>query len=1309
MSRQSIQAGKAVIVVELTDRATMQFSKLTSGLSAQIMKASRSLRNLSTGAAGGLFATGVAVRNTMKDFISFEDQMLNLTVKLGYFGNLTQEQSGNIEGLRKTIMNLGRTTAFTSKEVADAAVSLAQAGFSVDEIKGSLKGALDFARGTGYALGDSADMLANIVRTFNMFGANDTLETRMNKITNVTSQMVKATRLGTIEIQDLRESLKYASGTAGNLGIKLPVLLGFLVQMSESGLKASLAGTSMNTALLNMIKSSDKLKTIAPNFSIATDAAGNEDLVTTMYELFKISSKMSKIEQAAFFQDIFNIRGARAISSVQEMERVTEFIEQIQKAGAESALAAAKMEEGVGGATRRLASAFETLNITIGKVAEGKLVSLFNLAAYGVTIFEEWMKQNGLLALSYLALPPILAGVMIGALALSFALSRLAKAMSLVTIAGKGLRFLGGSLKNTAAMLPTGGQSARAMQAAKVARLQRSIDAAMSGGNATKVAGSKTMAKLIKEAMKLQKMGRGGLFGAIGRGIMGAGRGAGQAAMSSVRGIRSGAAAIAQRKEAIRTNKLMNSAIRGEQMIALKNERAFQAQMAKVSAPAKAATRQIAALPGISAKRVTQLNQINNTLKVVAQNEGRLALFAAMQERSYDRLYSVRKQIAALEAAPIEQIVGAKAGKRTPLTQAALKQQEIARQAKLNSLRAREARLVGIVNRNIGPQQQFFAAQRAKIEKQFAAKQVVAGREQLLTQANIQRSLDAKTAAKTAATRTRQAKTVQALDRTIAGKRVASEMKLATLRSRLTSVRGVGSMAGGLASGAMKGLTGGFKSLRGMMTGANLLRAGQGIMTLAGGFLRLAGSVGRFVFSWNFVGMIFNVLLMFGDKIPAVVNAFKALGAGISGAFGELGKVASYAGPAMNLFKLAFSAFRQGETGVGVQALQTGFMGLVDIIKNQLVAAWNTFLVHVEYMWIVLRKIFEGLKVIFMSIFEGISKTFGFMASPIMASLGDVFGSGGGGNMAQTATMIVQGIDMFVTGFFKGLISLSETLQTFLADFQTILGRSIYTLTGMNAGKEIEREGMGRRTTTEMQASIARGMLEYERKQRAKQLEQIMAISPQEVARRRAGAAAGANERSAQTSYGMDVVYEGLINTLDRNLAKRAADLNSLQQEPKGPSDAQLATQKQKAYNEVQTELAAVRARLAEADQEQGSTDMQKLYDSLQTPEDLGQDNTRLSALSDLIANPGIVDAREKAALLQREQFLLRSLYSTQNNPQQQLQQELPKFLQALTGGAMSTRAILRTDTKRQEDLMKEGNALQQETNRLLSVQGGIG
>jgi hypothetical protein len=994
--------------------------------------------------------------------------------------------------------------------------------------------------------------------------------------------------------------------------------------MSESGLKASLAGTSLNTALLNMIKSSDKLRQTFPTFKISTDAQGNEDLLTTMYELFNLTKNMSRIQKAELFGDIFNIRGARAVSSVQEIERVEKFIESIRLAGAESRLAAAKMEEGPGGAVRRLTSAFETLKITIGKLVEGEFLALFNMGAYIVTLFEEWLKKNKLLAATFLSLPVIFAGTMVGALTLSFALSRLAKAMSLVTLAGKGLRFLGGSLKNTAAMLPIGKPSARAMQAAKVARLQKTIDARMAGGNAAKVAGSKTMAKLISEAMKLQKMGRGGLFGAVGRGIVGAGRGAGRAGLAGIRGVRGGLSALAQRKETIRTNKLMNSAIRGEQMIALKNERAFQAQLTKISTPTKTPPRQIAALPGMSAKRVAQLNQINGTLKVVAQNEGRLARFAAMQERSYDRLYSVRKQITAIEASPVEQIVGAKAGKRTPLTQAALKQQELARQAKLNSLKAREARLVGIVNKNVAPQQQFFAAQRAKIEKQLATKQIVAGREQVMAQAKTQRSLDAKAAAKTASTRARQAKAITSLETGIAGKRVASEMKIATLRSRLTNVRGVGAMAGGLARGAMGGIASGFQSLKGMMTGANLLRAGQGIMTLAGGFLKLAGSVTRFIFSWNFVGMIFNILLMFGDKIPAVVNAFKALGAGISGAFGELGKVATYAGPAMNLFKLAFSAFQQGETGVGIQALQTGFMGLVDIIKNQLVAAWNTFLVHVEYMWIVLRKIFEGLKVIFMSIFEGVSKTLGVMASPIMSSIGDIFGAmngGAGGGMASIATTIVKGIDMFITGFFKGIISLTEGLQTFLADFQSVIGQIISRIPGTGqAGAAIQADAGATRSVAEMRASTARGTLEFERKQRAKQLEQIMAISPQEVAKQRAAEAARANSRSASTSFRMDQAYEGLIGALDMRLKERAKAMDQLQQ-----------------------------------------------------------------------GSPGMPGAPGRAT------------------PGEQMQQELPKFLQALTGSAMSTRAILRTDTKKQEDLLKEQVAQQQETNRILSLQGGIG
>jgi hypothetical protein len=861
--------------------------------------------------------------------------------------------------------------------------------------------------------------------------------------------MVKATRLGTIEIQDLRESLKYASGTAGNLGIKLPVLLGFLVQMSESGLKASLAGTSLNTALLNMIKSSDKLRQTFPTFKISTDAQGNEDLLTTMYELFNLTKNMSRIQKAELFGDIFNIRGARAVSSVQEIERVEKFIESIRLAGAESRLAAAKMEEGPGGAVRRLTSAFETLKITIGKLVEGEFLALFNMGAYIVTLFEEWLKKNKLLAATFLSLPVIFAGTMVGALTLSFALSRLALVIRGLTAAGKGLRSLGGlmgtSLLNLSKALTPGKRppsqiaiqmAAYKKQQQKVAKLQQAVDIAMAKAQAGKTP--------------------------------------------------AGAAAAMQR---VAQGKRMRSLISGTTKLSEMK-------------------RQIAARQNA----VTSFSAL------------RAAVGERLQTRQETKFYKNRQKGYNLHAA------------------------QMARQYRFQSTLA--------------------AAAQARGANPAPYAQAAAGYKQ-----------------------------------------------------RMLASRKSASLAGGLAKKSQ---------MTGMMQGLGVIGrtaavSGKGILTLGIGFLKLTASITRFVFSWNFVGMIFNILLLFGDKIPAVVNAFKALGAGISGAFGELGKVATYAGPAMNLFKLAFSAFQQGEAGVGVQALQTGFMGLVDIIKNQLVAAWNTFLVHVEYMWIVLRKIFEGLKVIFMSIFEGVSKTLGVMASPIMSSIGDIFGAmnggAGGGGMASMATTIVKGIDMFITGFFKGIISLTETLQTFLADFQSVIGQIISRIPGTGqAGAAIQADAAATRSVAEMRASSARGALETERKQRAKQLEQIMAISPQEVAKQRAAEAARANDRSASTSFRMDQAYEGLIGALDMKLKERAKAMDQLQQ-----------------------------------------------------------------------GSPGMPGAPGRAT------------------PGEQMQQELPKFLQALTGSAMSTRAILRTDTKKQEDLLKEQVAQQQETNRILSLQGGIG
>jgi TP901 family phage tail tape measure protein len=1253
MSRQSIQAGKAVIVIDLADQATAKFSKLVSNMSAKMMQASRALRDTSLNATAGFVLSQIAVRGLIKDFVSFEDKILNLTVKMGFFGNKTAEQTAIINDLEQTIMQLGRTTAFTSQEVADAAISLAQAGFSAEELKSSLQGVLDLARGTNYSLGESADFVANLIRTYNMFGADDSLEQKTAKVTRLTSQLVASTRLGTIEIVDLREAFKYAAGKAAALGIEIETLMAYFIQMSESGLKASLAGTSLNTMMSNLSNNLAKIQKYFPKFQITLTKTGKVDLLSTQKQLLKLTESMDFLKRTSFFQEVFNMRGERAFAASVEVERIKAFEQAIKRAGAESRLAAAVMESGAGGAVRRFTSALETLRITIVKLYSKEFTGLVNGLAFLVTVVERFIANYKGLTLALLTSPVIFGAVAVGAMTLSFVLARLARALRLVSAAGHGLKFLGGGLlgaaKGTAAMFGPKGPSRAAQIATQmkaVAKLQTKIQAMSAkaltrkttAGQAKAMAGvanSKTMQKLVAASQKLQtlqKLPPNSLLGLLSR--------FGQTAKQVIPVTQKMAAAVGKagrafvaRQKAIKTNALMNSAIRGEQMIALKQERAMQAQIAKASTPIKPGVAQKAAMPGMSAKRASQLKAINSTLINIAANEGRLARFAAIQERTYDRLYKVRKEIAALEAAKPEQIVGAKAGKRTPLTQQALRQQEIRRQAKLASLRAREAKMAAIVNRNVGPQQTFFAKQRERVQKVFNAKQKVAGIEQARAQAGVQRSLDAKAATKTAASRTRQAATLKRLEIAQRGQRVASEMKIATLRSRLTNVKGAGSIVGG---GLMKGLSalkgGGIAAFKGIFNMGTLGKVVTSVNAIALGFLKVAGSVTRFVFSWNFVGMIFNILLLFGDKIPPVVQAFQALGRGISGAFGELGKIANYAAPALQLFQLAIEAFMQGDISTGVFAISSAFSGIADIISNQIMAAWNTFMANVDYLWVTLMKVFTALKSIFMSIFEGVSQTAGVIASPIFNSFKDVFSmfSGGGkGGIESRAFGFTVGLDKFITELFRGAIFLHEQLMKFLAAFQSVIGQIISRIPGMGAaGRGIQMDASVTSQTAFLESKRARKELETQRARREQELSAMFATNTAGRADQRRQAAAGYNAQSQQSSFNMSRSLEIAAELFEANMQKRAAEIARLQQERDSFGDGKI-------------------------------------------PQSTGQGAAWLEQLD-------------------------------------QMQSGLQKYLQSVTGSAMSTRSIYRVDTKTQEQLMKDQLDEQRETNRLLSTGAGM-
>jgi len=1113
MTRRSIEAGKAVIVVDILDKANASFSKLTS----KMMASARGLRNLGQQAAGAGLLTGLVTRSVINNFTDFEDKILNLSAKLGYFGIETAQQKANIKDLTKVIIDLGRVTSYTSAEVADAAISLAQAGFSVSEIKSSLKSVLDLARGTNYALGDSADLLANTIRTFNLFKPGDSaqiLAENMQTINHVSSMMVKATRLGTIEIQDLRESMKYAGGTAVNLGSNLSTVLGLLVQMSESGLKASLAGTSMNTAFLNLANNLEDLQGRLPKFqlfmSTLQDGTKGVDFGQTLKSLMDATKGMDRMEKTKLFGDIFNIRGSRMVSSVQEMERVQFFIQEIAAAGEEAALSAAKMESGLGGAIRRLTSGLEALNITAGYTFKDGATAMTNFATVGVAALEKLTVKHKLLVGSLIFSPVIFIGIAASAMILSVVLAKLRTVLLGLASAFNGLKrfggFLGGSLKNTGGMIAgmVNNRAAKAglikKQAEKVAKMEAKINASVAAAAAkktpagqasalAKVNASKKMAAFKAEQAKLAEMTKKAKpMAAISR--MGSAIAGKASALNNVRKDR--ADIKGQMKlEGVLQKKNLRDTIAAQKAVKVKagvelphqqklnsltkNRQVMALHEAKLHKRRMAESARYVGLVGKADKKVMDsyrkqngiLQQIQIKAKEEIANNARAAKFNSIQEKTYDRLYAIRKRIVELDK-PIDQIVGAKDGKRTPLTQEKLKQMEIARQKQLVDLKMREAKMASIVNAKSATQSSYFQ----KLEKSQTTRVNA-----LQMQASLSAKLDL------ADKRSKQIDKMKGIHKEeIATKKhiISADRRIAVQKAQISSSKKLAIIdaqrarasigAQGMANNAMsqKRVAAAGRALKGasymktLFSGANMAKTfatlGKGvsmIFSLSKSFAILTFRLSRFVFSWNFVGLAFNALLMFGHKIPFIRKAFEDIGSGFGAAFAEIGKIATYAAPALKLFGIAFEAFLKGDTQIGVAAVSAGFSGLVSIIQNQLTAAWNAFAAKVGAVWITIKGIFVTIWSIIDALMKGLSSAFGSILTPIFDAVGSMFD--GKGNFAddlkQVFLVLVMSLNNFITSFFGAISKLVTWGRQFAGEVQVAIGLAFFNIPGFkNAG-----------------------------------------------------------------------------------------------------------------------------------------------------------------------------------------------------------------------------------------------------------------
>lgn len=441
-TRGQITAGQAVIVVTIDNQIQNALKKIE----AQVRKFAAGIGQIGFDMFRGGLLGSIPVFASIKEFQDFEDEILRLGTKL-------QTTDRILARVEERIRSLGKTTSFTALEVAKGATSLAQAGLTPQEVMDGLQSVLDLARGAKITLDESADLLANTSATFKI---------PVDQFNEIASQFIATARLSTIEVINLKEAIKEASGTLNDLNIDLPTSLALLAQLGFRSLKGTKAGTTLNTMLLNLVA---KMKQIGKvlNVEISNIDGSMRPILEVLDEFSTKIQKLPETQRIRLSQQLFNIRGSRGETALREIDKIRRLAQEIRTAGDEARLAAQKMDSGLGGSVRRATSAINDLAISLGKNLSPTLQRLLDLVPALSASIDELVTKFPLLTTLVLTLPPGILAVGTGLLITSFALGKFATLLGVVGsaagLAFKTLTSLGASLKssiNTPVLLAVG-------------------------------------------------------------------------------------------------------------------------------------------------------------------------------------------------------------------------------------------------------------------------------------------------------------------------------------------------------------------------------------------------------------------------------------------------------------------------------------------------------------------------------------------------------------------------------------------------------------------------------------------------------------------------------------------------------------------------------------------------------------------------------------------------------------------------------------------------------------------------------------
>lgn len=155
-------------------------------------------------------------------------------------GAISGATGDDLAALENKAKEMGKTTKFSASESAEALKYMAMAGWGTSDMLDGLEGVLNLAAASGADLGTTSDIVTDALTAMG-YSAGDA-----GRLADV---MAAASSNANTNVELMGETFKYAGTMAGTMGYRMEDTALAIGLMANSGVKGSMAGTSLNAII----------------------------------------------------------------------------------------------------------------------------------------------------------------------------------------------------------------------------------------------------------------------------------------------------------------------------------------------------------------------------------------------------------------------------------------------------------------------------------------------------------------------------------------------------------------------------------------------------------------------------------------------------------------------------------------------------------------------------------------------------------------------------------------------------------------------------------------------------------------------------------------------------------------------------------------------------------------------------------------------------------------------------------------------------------------------------------------------------